>query len=109
MNTPDVDHNISNASYFVIKSSSEQSVRASMRTGRWCSTYQGNKKLDQAYKDARGAVLLLFSVAGSGQFCGVAEMTSRVDYQAHSVNWENDRWKGEFSVEWRLVKNVPNS
>lgn len=55
------------------------------------------------------SVYLLFSVNSSGQFCGLAEMTSKVDFEAKSNVWAQDKWKGKFEVKWIFVKDVPNT
>jgi hypothetical protein len=52
--------------------------------------------------------MLFFSVNGSGHFCGMAQMTSPVDYHASSSVWSQDKWKGQFRVRWIYVKDVPN-
>lgn len=68
-------------------------------------------KLDNAFKGQMniGPVYLLYSVNGSGHFCGVAQMVSPVDYNASSGVWaQGDKWKGQFKVKWIYVKDVPN-
>lgn len=68
--------------------------------------------MDQAFRDAEaegGFIYLLFSVNGSGHFCGVAQMTSAVDYNSVSSVWHQDKWKGKFTLKWIYVKDVPNS
>ncbi|CAF91623.1 unnamed protein product, partial [Tetraodon nigroviridis] len=84
---------------------------APSRYSIWCSTEHGNKRLDSAYRamNAKGPVYLLFSVNGSGHFCGVAEMRSPVDYGTSAGVWAQDKWKGKFDVDWLFVKDVPNS
>lgn len=67
--------------------------------------------MDQAFRDAEtdgGVIYLLFSVNGSGHFCGVAQMTSAVDYNSVSSVWHQDKWKGKFTLKWIYVKDVPN-
>lgn len=67
--------------------------------------------MDQAFRDAEaegGLIYLLFSVNSSGYFCGVAQMTSAVDYNSVSSVWHQDKWKGKFSLKWVYVKDVPN-
>lgn len=98
--------------FFVIKSYSEDDIHRSIKYGIWCSTEHGNKRLDQAFRDAQaeeGFIYLLFSVNGSGHFCGVAQMTSPVDYNSVSSVWHQDKWKGKFTLKWIYVKDVPNS
>lgn len=106
------------AKHFIIKSYSEENVYRSIQYGVWASTPNGNKKLDDAYHDAqrRAAgkphgcpVFLFFSVNGSRQFCGVAEMTGSVDYKRSMEFWEQHKWSGSFPVKWRFIKDVPNS
>ena len=52
---------------------------------------------------------LYFSVNGSGHFCGMAEMTSAVDMSATLSVWSQDKWRGQFTVKWIYVKDVPNA
>jgi len=110
-NPNDFELNLEDARFFIIKSYSEDDVHRSIKYGIWCSTEYGNKRLDAAYQErnGHGAVYLLFSVNGSGHFCGVAEMTSPVDYLATSSIWAQSKWKGQFEVRWIYVKDVPNS
>lgn len=68
--------------------------------------------MDTAFRDAQhenGRIYLLFSVNSSGHFCGVAQMTSPVDYNSVSSVWHQDKWKGKFSLKWIYVKDVPNA
>lgn len=108
-NPKDFDMEPKGARYFIIKSYSEDDIHRSIKYSIWCSTEHGNKRLDGAYRDAQGPVLLFFSVNGSGHFCGMAEMVSPVDYAATASVWAQDKWKGQFRVRWVYVKDVPNS
>ncbi|EZA47765.1 hypothetical protein DMN91_010249 [Ooceraea biroi] len=110
-NPADFDQTAPGARFFVIKSYSEDDIHRSIKYEIWCSTEHGNKRLDQAYREAsrEGAPLyLFFSVNGSGHFCGMAQMVSPVDYQCNSSVWSQDKWKGQFRVRWIYVKDVPN-
>lgn len=107
-----------NAKHFVIKSYSEDNVHKSIQYGVWASTPNGNRKLDAAYQDAQRRaggkacacpVFLFFSVNGSRQFCGVAEMVGPVDYRRSMEFWEQNKWSGSFPVKWHIIKDVPNS
>eukprot|EP00257_Ricinus_communis_P020003 XP_015579140.1 uncharacterized protein LOC8285992 [Ricinus communis] len=103
-----------NAKFFIIKSFSEDNVHKSIKYSVWASTPHGNKKLDAAYHDAKEKegncpVFLLFSVNASGQFCGVAEMVGPVDFETNADYWQQDRWSGQFPVQWHIIKDVPNS
>ncbi|XP_022721891.1 uncharacterized protein LOC111279211 [Durio zibethinus] len=106
------------AKFFVIKSYSEDDVHKSIKYNVWSSTPHGNKKLESAFKDAQKIaagkpsgcpIFLFFSVNGSGQFCGVAEMIGPVDFQKDMVFWQQDKWSGSFPVKWHIIKDVPNS
>ena len=110
-NPKDFNLNQKGARSFIIKSYSEDDIHRSIKYSIWCSTDHGNKRLDSAYKEreGKGPVYLLFSVNGSGHFCGVAQMMSPVDYHSSSSVWAQDKWKGQFEVKWIYVKDVPNS
>jgi len=118
------------ARFFVIKSYSEDDVHRSIKYNIWCSTEHGNRRLDSAYlkglqptspsetdtgsltsvpSSNNVPVYLFFSVNGSGHFCGMAEMISRVDYNKKTDVWSQDKWRGCFQVRWIYVKDIPNS
>ena len=108
-----VDFNCSpkEAKFFVIKSYSEDDIHRSIKYKIWCSTERGNRKLNECYGrfHNKGPIYLMFSVNGSGHFCGVAEMKSFVDLETQQKVWSQSKWKGSFDVEWIFVKDVPNS
>uniref|UniRef100_A0A3B4WBZ1 YTH domain-containing family protein n=1 Tax=Seriola lalandi dorsalis TaxID=1841481 RepID=A0A3B4WBZ1_SERLL len=110
-NPKDFEWNLKNGRVFIIKSYSEDDIHRSIKYSIWCSTEHGNKRLDSAFRamSGKGPVYLLFSVNGSGHFCGVAEMRSPVDYGTSAGVWAQDKWKGKFDVDWLFVKDVPNS
>ncbi|KAK3218530.1 hypothetical protein Dsin_012500 [Dipteronia sinensis] len=105
------------AFFFVIKSYSEDDIHKSIKYNVWASTPNGNKRLDSAFEDAQDKmgtkgskcpVFLFFSVNASGQFCGVAEMIGRVDFNRNMDFWQQDKWNGYFPVKWHIIKDVPN-
>ncbi|VAI74872.1 unnamed protein product [Triticum turgidum subsp. durum] len=102
-----------NARFFIIKSYSEDNVHKSIKYGVWASTTNGNKKLDGAYhevkKEEHCPIFLLFSVNASAQFCGVAEMTGPVNFEKSVDYWQQDKWTGQFPVNWHILKDVPNN
>ncbi|CAL1605660.1 unnamed protein product [Knipowitschia caucasica] len=110
-NPKEFEWNLKNGRVFIIKSYSEDDIHRSIKYSIWCSTEHGNKRLDAAFRaiNGKGPVYLLFSVNGSGHFCGVAEMRSPVDYGTSAGVWAQDKWKGKFDVDWLFVKDVPNS
>ena len=98
--------------FFVIKSYSKDDIIKSIKYNIWCSTEEGNRKLDKAFSESQNdktcSVYLFFSVNGSGQLCGIAQMLSRVDYDSKSKIWSQDKWNGTFDINWIYVKDVPN-
>ncbi|KAJ7524096.1 hypothetical protein O6H91_18G077700 [Diphasiastrum complanatum] len=117
-NLSDFTTSYSDAKFFVIKSYSEDDVHKSIKYQVWASTPNGNKRLDGAYQEAQARatgkqgscpVFLLFSVNASGQFCGLAEMTGPVDFIKSVDYWQQDKWSGQFSVKWHIIKDIPNS
>ncbi|XP_061986503.1 YTH domain-containing protein ECT1-like isoform X1 [Populus nigra] len=116
-NLPDFPTKYNHAFFFVIKSYSEDDIHKSIKYNVWASTPNGNKRLDSAYQDAQQKiaekgnscpVFLFFSVNASGQFCGVAEMVGRVDFNKNMDFWQQDKWNGYFPVKWHIIKDVPN-
>lgn len=104
---------IKKSKFFVIKSYSKNDIIHCIDYSVWCSTPEGNKKLDKAFQECANescaSVYLFFSINGSGQFCGMAQMMSRVDYESKFEIWSQDKWKGKFDVHWIYVKDVPNT
>jgi hypothetical protein len=110
-NPKEFNLNLKGARFFIIKSYSEDDIHRSIKYNIWCSTEHGNKRLDAAFREreTKGPIYMLFSVNGSGHFCGVAQMLSPIDYNKNSSVWAQDKWKGQFEVKWIYVKDVPNS
>lgn len=77
------------ARFFIIKSYSEDDVHKSIKYGVWASTDTGNRRLDAAYRETagKGAIYLFFSVNASGQFSGMAQMESAIDYTKKFGCW----------------------
>ena len=47
-----------------------------------------------------GPIYLFFSVNASGQFCGLAQMESSLDYTTKFGSWGQDKWNGTFKIKW---------
>ncbi|KAL9246110.1 hypothetical protein vseg_019687 [Gypsophila vaccaria] len=116
-NLPDFETEYEAAKFYVIKSYSEDDVHKSIKYDVWSSTAHGNKKLDAAFHDAEMKanetgkicpVFLFFSVNGSGQFVGLAEMVGQVDFNKTMDFWQMDKWSGFFPLKWHIVKDIPN-
>ncbi|SCU85856.1 LAME_0D03224g1_1 [Lachancea meyersii CBS 8951] len=101
----------SESRFFVIKSNSPEHIATSIQNGVWASTELGNRRLSQAFRD-RGAgsqIFLLYSVNGSGCFCGLAEMVGDLR-DAHQDFWtDKTRFKRIFSVQWIITQDIPNN
>ncbi|XP_022762773.1 uncharacterized protein LOC111308590 isoform X2 [Durio zibethinus] len=106
-----------NAKFFVIKSYSEDDVHKSMKYDVWSSTPNGNRKLDAVFHEAEAResdigikcpIFLFFSVNGSGQFVGLAEMIGKVDFNKDMDFWQMDKWNGFFPIKWHVIKDIPN-
>ncbi|KAL6176506.1 hypothetical protein ACLB2K_053139 [Fragaria x ananassa] len=117
-NLPDFHTDYESAKFYVIKSYSEDDVHKSIKYDVWASTPNGNKKLDAAFRDAEAKssetgkqcpIFLFFSVNGSGQFVGLAEMIGEVDFNKDMDFWQVDKWSGFFPVNWYVVKDIPNT
>ena len=95
----------------MIKSYSEDDVHKSIKYGVWASTDTGNRRLDTAYRDMgnRGPIYLFFSVNASGQFSGMAQMESELDYRKKFGSWGQDKWNGSFQIRWTFIKDIPNN
>ena len=95
------EHEFQSARYFVIKSYTEDDVFTAIKYRIWSSTNRGNVKLNSAFLASRHPVLLFFSVNGSGRFCGIAKMTSQVDFNSDFDSWTQEgKWNGQFNLEW---------
>ena len=107
------------AKYFIVKTWNIEDVIVSIEHGLWCSTDQGNRKLNHGYRENKGSgapVYLIFNMPPQkdegrdrGRFCGVAEMTGFVDFKAKTTVWTSSksRWKGRMKLQWRYVKDIP--
>ncbi|KAF5185277.1 Yth domain-containing protein ect2 [Thalictrum thalictroides] len=113
-NREDFPVKYTDAKFFIIKSYSEDDVHKSIKYSVWASTPNGNKKLNVGYQESQEKsgncpVFLCFSVNGSGQFVGLAEMVGPVDFDKSVEYWQQDKWNGCFPVKWHIVKDIPNS
>lgn len=112
VNSPDTVVDYKKARFLVIKSFTEDNVHKSMKYQVWSSTQEGNKRLNNTYHksiEEKVPLFLFFSVNGSRQFVGVAQMISEVDPKDKFNHWQQDgKWMGKLKVEWIFVKDIPN-
>jgi len=111
VNPREFDTSPRSARFFVIKSYSEDDIHKAIKYNIWASTDSGNRRLDAAFRESggQGPIYLLFSVNASGQFCGMAQMISAIDYTKKSDLWAQDKWNGQFFVKWIFIKDIPNN
>ncbi|GAB4847859.1 YTH domain-containing protein [Ancistrocladus abbreviatus] len=116
-NLPEFQTQYGSAKFYIIKSYSEDDIHKCIKYDVWSSTPYGNKKLDAAFHDAgaktsdvglKCPIFLFFSVNGSGQFVGLAEMIGKVDFNKNMDFWQLDGWNGFFPVKWHIIKDIPN-
>lgn len=116
---------------FVIKSFSETNLHKSLKYGIWTSTFVHNRFLDQIYRDelissSPCPILFFFrlsislframrrtdgricSVCKSRHFNGIARMSSPLVKDRKFLLWDKQKYGSFFSVEWLVVKDVPN-
>jgi hypothetical protein len=100
------DFNPKVAKFFVCKSSCEENIVVSIHEGIWASTEAMNKRLDDAYRQLNGAgpLYMLFSVAGSQIFCGVAEMIGPLDWSVNFDQWVEQKM---FEEDMIVMRNFP--
>ncbi|XP_074325567.1 YTH domain-containing protein ECT3-like isoform X2 [Apium graveolens] len=105
------------AKFYVIKPISEDDTHKSIKYNVWSSTPYGNKKLDTVFRDSHKEtsnadticpIFLFYSVNGSGQFVGLAEMIGKVDFAKNLNFWQTEEWNGFFPVRWHIIKDIPN-
>eukprot|EP01065_Artemidia_motanka_P025525 TRINITY_DN30518_c0_g1_i1.p1 TRINITY_DN30518_c0_g1~~TRINITY_DN30518_c0_g1_i1.p1 ORF type:complete len:435 (+),score=65.92 TRINITY_DN30518_c0_g1_i1:111-1415(+) len=99
------------SAYFVIRSHCIENVRISVERGLWATGRQNETAINNAFSRCK-TVFLIFSVNGSGQFCGYATVAERIprrgresDERARELGL-GGRWANPFSVEWIKVGSV---
>ncbi|SCV06097.1 LANO_0H22034g1_1 [Lachancea nothofagi CBS 11611] len=97
--------------YFVIKSCRSEHIEISNIKNVWSSTELGNRRLSKAFqaRSSGAHIFLLFSVNGSGCFCGLAEMTTDLRDTQDDIWMDKRRFKRVFSVRWLITHDIPNN
>ncbi|KAF2964685.1 hypothetical protein GQX73_g8878 [Xylaria multiplex] len=80
--------------YFVLRSDNPIDIETSVAHEVWTSSPRVNKILEKAWWKTSGQVILFFSVIGSQRFCGIAQMTSGMDWENTDEHWLEDSWRG---------------
>ncbi|KAK4447956.1 putative serine/threonine-protein kinase [Podospora aff. communis PSN243] len=101
--------------YYILRSNNATDVETSAAHSTWTSSEIVNKRLNRNFLESGGQVVLFFSVVLSRKFCGIAQMTSTLDWENTDPHWVEDVWRGRFSITWLthteisfdLVKHVP--
>lgn len=89
-----------------MKSSNIRNLEISQQKGIWSTTPSNETKLTKAFLE-NSAIILIFSVQGSGHFQGYARMTSVVSQEESCQDWGLMELGGVFSVEWIHKENIP--
>ncbi|KAL3316338.1 hypothetical protein Ciccas_005023 [Cichlidogyrus casuarinus] len=68
------------------------------------------KSSSKKSEHADGHVYLFFSVNGSRQFCGIAEMIGPVEKNRSACVWQDSfKFKDSFPIRWLYIKDVENT
>ncbi|GME88977.1 unnamed protein product [[Candida] boidinii] len=111
----------SNSKFFIIKTPNISDIQISYLHNTWTSTSRGNKILNNAYLKANSntnkgsmdsetekvKIYLIFSYIQTDCFCGVAEMTSAVNFDTLNPIWQNSQKYGGFDIKWLTIKDIP--
>ncbi|KAF2724823.1 hypothetical protein K431DRAFT_291471 [Polychaeton citri CBS 116435] len=75
-----------------IKTETEQNFIWSVRHNKWGNNKKVNDRVQQAWneKNDREKIYFLFSVNGSSQYCGLAEMVGSIQRDAELDGWEQN-------------------
>ena len=111
MNDPNFDvRKLKNAKFFILRSTCDDDIHKAIKYGFWTSTYKNNVLLNDLYKKYSRSgtpIFLIYTVVGSGQYCGMAQMSSEVELKkTFSYWWEEVKWSGVFHVNWVYVKDL---
>ncbi|ODM93478.1 YTH domain-containing protein 1 [Orchesella cincta] len=98
------------ARFFLMKSCNEENVTLSKAKGVWSTLPQNEVKLNEEFDKCQN-VILIFSVGGSGKFCGFARLASKSwDPQHFGRAGQNVNWilpagsqcplGGMFRIDW---------
>lgn len=111
MNDPNFDiRKAKNAKFFILRSTCDDDIHKAIKYGFWTSTYKNNVLLNDLYKKysrTNTPIYLIYTVVGSGQYCGMAQMCSEVELKkTFSYWWEEVKWSGVFRINWVYVKDL---
>lgn len=114
LNDPVADYSdLSNAVFFVLRSTCDDDIHKAIKYGFWTSTHQTNMKLNETLRTCSKngiPVFLLFTVVNSQQFCGLAQMVGEVEAdKIYNYWWEDLKWSGVFPIRWVYVKDIPHT
>ncbi|KAI0449502.1 kinase-like protein [Xylaria acuta] len=93
--------------YFVLRSDNPVDIETSVAHNVWTSSPRVNTILNKGWNKTGGQVILFFSVIGSQRFCGIAQMTSGMDWVNTDEHWLEDNWKGRFTLNWLSLTELP--
>ena len=101
---------LKDAVFFILRSTCDDDIHKAIKYSYWTSTHKTNQILNEQYRlcQKKGIPLyIIFTVVNSGQFCGVAEMKSEVNFrQIFNYWWEEVKWSGVFKLRWVYIKDI---
>jgi cleavage and polyadenylation specificity factor subunit 4 len=103
----EIDEMLTDAKYFIIKSSNQENIDLSRKYSEWATTKSNEIKLNEAYNSAKN-VFLIFSVNRSAQYQGFARMCSPITnkFGHYWKNTETIKLGGCFKIEWITYANL---
>jgi len=95
---------------FIMRSNNEDDIHKAIKYGIWTSTSKSNEFLNNLFEECSAKnipIFLFYSVVRSGQFVGVAQMTSKIIEKSFQFWWEPEKWVNHFQIKWQFIKDVP--
>eukprot|EP01016_Furgasonia_blochmanni_P044654 TRINITY_DN621_c0_g3_i1.p1 TRINITY_DN621_c0_g3~~TRINITY_DN621_c0_g3_i1.p1 ORF type:complete len:354 (-),score=120.11 TRINITY_DN621_c0_g3_i1:432-1493(-) len=101
--------NLKEGRVFIMRSNNDDDIHKAIKYGVWTSTTKSNETLNNAFAEAsakNAPVLLVYSVVKSGQFLGVAQITSAYNAETFEYWWQGHKWIGKFNIKWLFIKDI---
>ena len=106
---------LTDAKYYIIKSSNQENIDLSRKYSEWATTKSNEIKLNDAFRNSKN-VFLIFSVNKSAQYQGFARMCSEITNKFGHYwkntgrdflsNLETIKLGGCFKIEWITYANL---
>lgn len=108
---PEVESSKKGARYFIIKAGNPRAINASLRENVWAFTTTTENKLITVFREGF-AVMLIFSIHGSGNFQGVASLVSDVSDvrdsgKVHVQDMAGPNLCSPLPIKWLKYGDIP--